>query len=296
LGAEASSISQTGDAEQERSFSYLKPQGILTWSPGRGAQTWFRVAREVSQLVLTDFISATLFEDNDLALGNPDIQPETTWVAELTQERRFGSNSVIRLRAFHHWISNVLDLLPLTPTFEVPGNIGEGRRWGLELEATVPLARFGLTGARMDIKTRWQDSTVADPVTDLNRVLSSPGGDFPFSYDVENKWGLSLDYRQDFEVSRIAWGWTLISRAERPVFKVNELEVNDETVDLIPFIETTRWLGIKIRLSALNVLNAPSTRYRTVFTGERDLSPLKFSESRTRTRDRSATLTISGVF
>ncbi len=296
LGAEASTLTQTGDADQQRDFFFLKPQTVLTWSPAEGRQTRMRLAREVSQLVLTDFVSATVFEENDLALGNPDIQPETTWVAELTQERRFGKISVIRVKAFHHWITDVLDLLPLTPSFEVPGNIGKGRRWGLELESTVPLGSLGLTGARLDFKARWQDSTVVDPVTGKDRILSSVTGDFPITYNVENKAAINLDYRQDFEASRLAWGWTLLSRARRTLYKVNELEINNEKVELGMFVETTRWFGVKMRLATVNLLESPGVRERTVFTGERDLSPIRFQELRERLRGRSATLTISRVY
>jgi len=296
LGAEASTITQSGDAEQQRDFFFVKPQGVLTYTREQGGQTRLRIAREVAQLDLTDFVSATLFEDDDLALGNPDIQPDTTWISEISHERRFGDVTVVKLTTYHHWIANVLDLLPLTPTFEVPGNIGDGRRWGVELEATLPLEWLGLTGAKVDVKTRWQDSTVVDPVTGQDRILSSIEGDFPILYNVPNRHGYSVDYRQDFEASRVAWGWTLISRGERPLFKVNELEVYDETPDLNMFIETTRWLGIKVRLSTQNVLDTPGSRNRTVFTGQRDLSPIRFREVRERYRDKSVTLTFSGVY
>jgi hypothetical protein len=197
---------------------------------------------------------------------------------------------------FHHWISNVLDLLPLTPDFEVPGNIGNGRRWGIELESTIPLDWMGLSGSKLDIKGRLQDSTVVDPVTGENRPLSGPGGDFPILYDIENTYAVSMDFRQDFEASRVSWGWDILTRDDRPRYKVNELEHNNEDVQLGFFIETSRWLGIKVRLAALNTLNSIGTRDRTVFVDERDMSPVEFRELRARARDRSMTLTISGVF
>jgi hypothetical protein len=296
LGAEASTISQTGDAEQERDFFFLKPQMILMWTPEQGRQVRMRIAREVAQLNLADFISATLFEDDDLALGNPDIQPDTTWVSEISHERRLGSNTVIRLRAFHHWITNVLDLLPITPTFEVPGNIGDGRRWGVELEATLPLEWMRLTGAKLNIKTRWQDSTVIDPVTGKNRMLSGQAGDFPIRYDVENRYALSVDYRQDFENANVAWGWNMVTRSKRPLYKVNELQIYNEAVNMNAFIETTRWFGVKVQLNAENILNAPGTRDRTVFVGRRDISPMQFRELRSRNRDQSLILSVSGLF
>jgi hypothetical protein len=102
IGAEISTITQTGDAELERTFKFIKPELLLTYSTESGQQTRLLFAREVSQLNFDDFVSATVFEDDDLALGNPDLRPEATWVAELSHERRFGEFTVLTLRAFQH--------------------------------------------------------------------------------------------------------------------------------------------------------------------------------------------------
>lgn len=297
IGAEISTISQSGDTDLERDFFFLKPQVTFTHTASSQRQTRLRVAREVSQLDFDDFVSATVFEDDDLALGNPDLQPETTWVAELSEERRFGPLGVVKVTAFHHWISDVEDLLPLTPDFEAPGNIGDGRRWGVLLDTTLPLEAIGLAGARLDIKARWQDSVVEDPVTGQNRVLSSEGGqrgDVLFLN--ENKYALFVEFRQDFDAARIAWGWNVAMRAERPLFKVNELDVFDEGTELNTFIETTRWLGLKIRLSGINLLDMQETRDRTVYVAERDLSPVSFRELRKLTNGARVLLSFSGAF
>lgn len=297
VGAETSTISQTGDAEQKRSFSFIKPRTALTYSASPSRQTRFSLAREVSQLDFNDFVSATVFEDDDLALGNPNLQPESTWVAEFSEEWRFGELGVVKVSAFHHWISDVEDLLPLSAEFEAPGNIGDGRRWGVILESTLPLERIGLTGAKLDVKARWQDSTVPDPVTDRDRVLSSEGGS---NDDViflnENRYAFILDFRQDLDTARVAWGWHYGVRAERPVFKVNELEIFDEGIGVTAFIETTRWLGVKISLTGVNLTDNVDTRDRTVFAGERDLSPVAFREYRRLTNGRRIVLGFSGAF
>ena len=299
LGAERSTLTQTGDAELERSFFFLKPQGGLSYSPEQGEQTRLRLAREVSQLDFNDFVSATIFEDDDLALGNPDLRPETTWNLELSHERRLGADSVIKVTGFHHWISDVEDLLPLTPTFEAPGNIGDGRRWGVELEGTLPLERLGLTGAKLDINARWQDSSVVDPVTGENRELSveaAPGKLFPLIYRIENTYAVTLDFRQDFEAARVAWGWDIRMRGDRTFFKVNELDISDEGTEFNAFIETTRWFAFKVRFGAENIFNIDETRDRTVFFGERDLSLVDFRELRARSRGFRLTLAASGSF
>jgi len=305
LGFERSTISQTGDDNQSRSFFYMKPQSQLTWSPSNSQQTRLRVAREVAQLDFNDFISTSVFEDDDLALGNPNLKPETTWIAEISHELRFGEMGVITLTAFNHWISDVQDLLPLTDKYEVPGNIGDGNRRGVELETTVPLEWLGLTGARLDIKARLQDSSVTDPVTGMERVLSGKTGFgsssvIPFRDDTdEYEYVYDIAYRQDFNTARLAWGWDIAERAERILFKVNELDIVDESeLEFNAFVETTRWAGLKTRLEAQNILNLAETRDRTLFVDTRNSAfvDIERRELRARTKGFRLYLTLSGAF
>ncbi|MDH3532785.1 MAG: hypothetical protein OEO82_07630 [Gammaproteobacteria bacterium] len=297
LGWETSTISQTGDATQERSFSFLKPRATLTYAPSPQRQTRLTAWRRVAQLDFNDFVSATVFEDDDLALGNPDLKPESTWILQFSEERRFGEVGAVKLFLFHHWISDVEDLLPLTAEFEAPGNIGDGRRWGVEIEGTLPLDRFGLKGAKLDAKVRWQDSTVPDPVTGNDRVLSAQGGiEDEIGFRDDNEYSYIFGFRQDFEAARVAWGWDYSTRAERPLFKVNELEVFDEGVLLSAFVETTRWFGIKIGLKAENILDIVDARDRTIYVGERELTPVESEELRRLTNGRRITLSLSGAF
>jgi len=276
LGAETSTLSQTGDAELERDFFFLKPFAVLGYSAGQDKQTRVRVAREVSQLILGDFVSAIVLEDDDVARGNPNIRPESTWITEVSYEQRFGRQTLIKLTGFHHWITDVLDLLPLTSNIEVPGNIGDGRRWGLRLESSFPLERLGLQGAKIDIRTLLQDSSVTDPVTGLKRRLSGDGGGIGYrtleTLNQNIEYHVRVDYRQDFEQARAAWGWTVADRGDRPLFRVNELDLYNEGTAVTIFVETTRWFGIKIRILAENVLNYRQNRERIQFAGERDLS------------------------
>lgn len=298
LGAELSKLSQTGDADVDRSLSYLKPQTELSYTPDENRRLRVRLAREVAQLVFEDFISASLFADEDLALGNPDLRPETTWVSEVGLEQRFGQKTVLKLTAFHHWISDVQDLIPITLTEEAPGNIGDGRRWGIKIEGTVALDRVGLESARLNINGRWQNSVVTDPVTGEERVLSATiittsTGDI---FLTDNDYVLILDFRQDFEDSGVAWGWNSTLEADLPVFKVNELDLRDKEVDLNFFVETTRWFGLKLRLEFNNVLDGVENRERSIYEVERDLSPLLRRQLQSRTDGREIGLSISGSF
>ncbi|MGK0297782.1 MAG: hypothetical protein ACI9XC_001399 [Gammaproteobacteria bacterium] len=299
IGAEVSEITQSGDGAQSRNFFFLKPEGTVTYAPKQSEQTRLRFAREVSQLDFEEFVSGTVFEDDDLALGNPNLQPETTWLAQLSHERRFGQQSVVKLSAFYNWITNVVDLLPLSSTFEAVGNIGSGNRYGVEIETTIPLESIGLTGARLDINARWQDSSVTDPVTGENRILSTRTPNqrlLPLGFRVDNKYAFTIDYRQDFQKEQVAWGWEIRERANRILFKVNELDNSNEGIDLSFFVETTRWLGLKMGFNIENVLNIVSSRDRTIFTGERDLSPIDEQLIQNRVRSFRLAYVVSGSF
>jgi hypothetical protein len=224
-------------------------------------------------LNFNDFVSTAVFEDDDLALGNPNLSPETTWISEVSHERRFGEVGVVTLTAFHHWISDVQDLLPLTDEFEVPGNIGSGKRWGLELETAVPLTRLGLIGSRLDIQTRWQDSSVTDPVSGNNRVLtSSRGYPKPLPFRDELEFIIIAKFRQDFTDAKVSWGIEARERSNRPIFKVDELEVFNETTEVNAFLETTRYWGLKFRLEGQDILNFNQWRNRTIYDGRRGFS------------------------
>jgi len=300
LAAEVSTLKQSGDEEQKRSFTFLKPMGSLAYSIGQGQQIRLLAEKRVSQLNFNDFISAAVFQDDNLALGNPNLQPDTTWVTELSYERRFGRVGVAKVTGFHHWITDVLDLLPLTDIDAVPGNIGDGRRWGLVFEGTMPLDWLGLIDSRMRFTARWTESTVVDPVTGVKRILSGQSGLGGYrtltTRNQNNKYFLGLSYRQDFAVARVAWGWEIAERAERPLFKVNELDVYNEGFAIDTFVETTRWFGVKSRISVENILDVMQTRNRTIFTGKRDLSPLENSLLTKRLMGRRISLSITGSF
>jgi outer membrane receptor for ferrienterochelin and colicins len=281
FGAEISRMTQSGDANQVRNFFFFKPSGVLTYSPDQVKKITLTLKREVSQLDFNDFVSATILEDDDeLALGNPNLRPDTTWLVDLNYEHRFGDVGVIQITGYYRWISDVVDLLPLTDTEEAPGNIGNGTRWAVLVEGTAPLDWLGLTNAKLNFNFRRRGTEVIDPVTNKLREFSLN--------DPRN-----LKYSHNFN---FAWGWNTNYQSDRPFFKVNELDVRSPGIDLNTFIETTRWFSLKIRLSVNNILNSIDTRERTIFEGRRDLSPVDSLRFDKNTQGREVNLSLSGSF
>ncbi len=297
LGFEISKLTTEGDQDVEQNLHYLKPHAELSYTPDESMRARIRVAREVAQLRFTDYISFSLFTDDDVALGNPNLRPETTWKTEAGFERRFGQQNVFKVTLFHHWIDDVQDLIPLA-TAEAPGNIGDARRWGMRFEGTADMDWIGLENSKLDVNLKWQDSTVVDPITNLNRVLNATiiTASSQSIFDTDNEYVAEIDFRQDLEELRMAWGWDMTLEADLPVFKVDELDVRDKEPILNFFAETTRWFGIKMRLDVLNVTNWTENRTRTRYTGQRQLSPVQFRQIQNRRDGLEVGFSLSGSF
>ena len=138
-----------------------------------------------------------------------------------------------------------------------------------------------------------------DTVTGNNRELSGEkgfGGNPYISFNNENSYALILDYRQDFETAKVAWGVNVGTRSERSLYNVNELDVYDEGVAVNAFIETTKWFGLKFRLIGENLTDLSQLRDRTIYTGERDLSPVHIREISEEFEGIRITLAMSGSF
>ncbi|MEX2498437.1 MAG: TonB-dependent receptor [Wenzhouxiangellaceae bacterium] len=285
LGAEASRISQSGDGTPDQDFFFFKPSLTLVHAPHARSINRLRLAREIAQLNFGDFVSSANFFDDDIERGNPGLEPQQTWVAELSTERRFGPIAFARLSAFHNWVNDVQDLLPIENQFEVPGNIGDGRRWGLTAEGALPLHSIGMKQARIDLEARWENSSVTDPVSGADRRFSG-----------RRRYALEGELRQDLVGARWAWGIET-EYADRSVrFELDELDIDDRGVDVEAFIETTRYFGVKMQLTVQNLLDRQFLRDRTVFDGPRDASPVAFRELRDLRRGRSILLSVSGSF
>ena len=201
---------------------------------------------------------------------------------------------------FHHWITDVQDLIPVSLDDESPGNIGEGKRWGVQLEGTLQLGWAGLDNARLNINSRWQDSSVVDPVTGQDRVLTttilSDSNNTRSIFDNDNAYVVVLDFRQDFEEERVAWGSDVTFEADLKQFKVNEYDLRKREPDLNLFVETTRWFGMKVRVEFNNILDMNKERIRTFYTGQRGLSPVLRRQLQDRTDGREVGLSLSGSF
>jgi hypothetical protein len=298
---EASTISQSGDAVNERDFTYPKPRFVLTWTPSATDQWRFSVVRDVSQLDFGDFATGLDSISTAANVGNPDLEPEQTWKVSAQWKRAIGQRGSISLTGFYDDIEDTQDFIE--PAFALGrtavGNVGDGERWGGRIETTLQLDGIGITNGLLKLNVGAQESSVIDPLTGEEREISN-----------ETEYDWSIDFRQDIPSMKLAWGGNFattlpiaagssIAVPPNTLYRVDRIEtIEPGDGDLDLFIETTRFLGgALVRLTAANLLDATREVERQFFTPSR-VPPGVFSstEQRDSTFGRTVTLTVAGAF
>jgi hypothetical protein len=283
IAVERSTIEQTGDVDNSRTFTFAKPRLSLTYVTSDVTQWRLRLEQEVGQLNFFDFVSAANFDDGDVDIGNPDLQPDRTFVVEGTYERRFGDIGVISATLFYNDVTDLIDLIPTGPTTEARGNIGDGTRYGTEINFSTPFDWAGIKEARADITYRRQRSSVTDLVTGLDRRFSNERPEL-----------LEVEFRKELSKLRSSFGFRHFRRSRSLFFGVDEFVDRGRRKRSSVFWETT-FGGIKVRANINNLFNVTEPRVRTVFESSRDLSNVSFIEDRLRRNGTEYSLTFSGV-
>ncbi|MBB5746662.1 TonB-dependent receptor plug domain-containing protein [Brevundimonas variabilis] len=169
---EGSTITQSGDADQEKSFFFAKPRLQATWTPMPNNQVRFRFERELGQLDFGDFAASSDLEDDTVFGGNVDLEPEQRWIAELTYERRFLGEGIVSVGYRHDEIIDVIDRLPLDGGLSAVGNIGNGTLDRLDVNIVLPMDKVGFTGGKIQLRNTWDHTEVTDPTTGETRPIS----------------------------------------------------------------------------------------------------------------------------
>lgn len=207
LRVEGSTISQSGDASQEKSFYFIKPRFQATWTPIPSHQLRFRVEREVGQLNFGDFAASSDLAGETLFGGNVDLEPESRWIAEAIYERRFWGEGVFSIGYRHDEVSNFIDVIPLKNGLSAVGNIGDGTLDRVSVNLVVPADRFGFTGGRFTFRNEWNHTEVTDPTSLQIRSVSNLRKSQP-----------NIGITQDIARWNIQWGVNVLTRLGNPTY------------------------------------------------------------------------------
>jgi len=128
-------------------------------------------------LAFGNFIATSNLGGNGVQSGNSDLRPDQRQQYEISYEHHFWDKGAITLQLIHEEITDVVDLVPVKAPdgtlFDAPGNIGNGQNNQFNLDFVLPLDKLGLPNGRLHTITNFQLSSVRDPVTGENRVISA---------------------------------------------------------------------------------------------------------------------------
>jgi hypothetical protein len=269
VGWETSTLTFTGDANQQTELSFWKPSFQLTRTFAGNNQLRLRYYRDVGQLDFDDFVSSTSLSDDLIDGGNPDLQPQTDWRAELGGDLRFPGGAALGFALIHHDIADVNDLVVLINTqgtpdpgddepFDAPGNIGDAEAWSAELNFSSRLPF--IPNARITVEAEFWDTEVNDPVTNNPRIIS---------WQPESE--VDIAFRQDFAEQRWSWGVEFFKQGEVQGYRLTDVDTQEEGPWVDLWWETTALPNnMKLRLWAANIGNGEVLRDRRIFGPDRN--------------------------
>lgn len=281
LTYETSTISQTGDARNERDLSYWKPRLVGSWQATESDQFRLSIERDVSQLDFNAFASSVDVREENQQLGNTNLEPQKSWLTRLEWDRRFGERGALNIGIFHNEIEDVDDALALAfcdgdifakplrscllfPTdpadiFDAIGNIGDGTQTGIDLRATLPLDWLGIPRSELRLSGELQETEVTDPVTGEQRR-------FRFAED----WEYDLSFRQELPAWNLAWGFGTDQESSAYEYKLSEeVKLIRQGHHVQAFVETTAIAGITLRFGVTNITSPNESRVRTFYDPNR---------------------------
>lgn len=272
LAGEHSTISQTGPAGISRSFFRPKGSLSLAWAPEKGLDLSLKIARVVGQLNFNDFLGRVFLDDGNQNDSNFELVPEQAWNIDVAGKKDLGKWGSTNLRLFYRGVTDFVDLVPLPGGGEGRGNIPSMKRYGLEWTSTFKLDPVGFAGAKIDSNVILQHSSLTDPLTGERRQLGRLGVR-----------AIELTLRHDVPGSDWAWGAGFEHLKVTPYYRRNEVGFDNEgPVFDFYFIEHKDVFGTTVRFDVINLANARHNLYRTVYTGQRNTSPVDFIEDQRR--------------
>lgn len=267
LRLEASTISQSGDADQEKSFFFAKPRLQLTWTPMADNQLRLRFEREVGQLDFGDFAASAELSDQNVLGGNADLEPEERWIGEIAYERRFWGEGVVSIGYRHDRIVNAIDRIPLDGGLSAVGNIGEGTLDQLSVNIVVPTDRLGISGGRLGFRNDWNSTEVTDPTTGEPRPISG----------IRARQAV-ISFEQDIPSWRLNWSAAWIPRLGQPTYDPDQSLIweGEDYFELAAEYKPTATLSLRAQLNVWDDFLIE----RTVYADRAAPRPVAFTETR----------------
>ncbi len=294
---ELSKLTLSGDSTAERSFNFIKPRAIATWTISPQTTLELRAERQVAQLNFNEFAtSVDVTVGNQVDAGNADLVPEKTTTLSALIRHKFLDRGSVQFSGDYQLVSDTQDLVPITvrdgggnitAQFDGTGNIGKSTKWNGELEVTLPLdwltKPIGFAGIEVRYVGHYHGSRVTDPVTGLDRRVSR-----------RPLWHQDLDIRHDIAGLGIVYGASFRVQDANYDYFFNEKRRQQESTRATIFMEYSKFKLGTIRFQVTDM--AGFQRDRFIYVGTRASGTLEQIVNRERRLDPLLQLSLSGKF
>ncbi|NQV70832.1 MAG: TonB-dependent receptor [Pseudohongiella sp.] len=252
LVAEYSEIEQTGDVNNTRDFAFIKPKFDFRFDINSAMQFKSSLEKVVSQLSFADFSRATneRDDDQDTVAGNPQLDPEESWQAEVGFDYRLPNDGgALNASYFYYLYDNKIGKIDISPSatelVSTNGNVSSAAAYGLITNASVRLGFLGLPTALVTASLTIQESEFhRDPLAPMEHgfpPFDRGGYRFGFRHDVQS---LSLNYGLNY-FGRIS--------GNRIMFDIDNRVDYVVPSNLSAFVEKVGFAGLTYRLEANNL-------------------------------------------
>jgi len=261
---EQSTIEQSGDVSNKRDFDFIRPKVDYRFDITPSLQFRASVEKDVSQLSFADFTSSTASGDDDqnALAGNPDLRQEQSLRYEANLEFRLPNDGgVLSSRVFYHDLEDVIDRVDVSTDTTIQsanGNIGDGERYGISLDASLRLGFINLPEVLVTTGLELEDSQVTDPFLGIDRRIRQAG-----------RGSVRVGYRHDLPARSLNYGFNFSHSLEgnRKVYDIDKIEDYNNGDSLTVFVETIGWAGLTYRFESMNTLEGERCRDRYRYVG-----------------------------
>ena len=294
-------------ADDERfanDYSILLPSAHLRWNLSDDDRLSLSLSRTVRRPNFNFLLPLTLEEeygDNDFA-GNPLLEPERAWGADLGFERRLGAQGIVGVNLFWRDVQDLIEVVntgepsataeddyedeveefldenpdatPDTPGYPVfdpssfvytAANVGDGHVYGIEFDASTPLTAFGMPDTGVFVNWSWLDSSVDDEFGERR-------------FNDQARYVYNVGFIQDLPEWDAAFGASY-RRQGAAESRVLAEEIRTEYgADLEVFVEKRFGENFSVRLTGSNLLDASKDEWFHKFDNAFDQADRDYDE------------------
>jgi outer membrane receptor protein involved in Fe transport len=140
------------------------------------------------------------------------------------------------------------------------GNIGDGKRYGLNLDISTKLGMLGLPNALLNTGIRLRDSEFTDPFLGIKRRQRNNG-----------RWQANMGFRHDIAEYGLTYGLNYSNSSNgstgRKEIDIIDIEERKDKPYLSAYLEKKAFGNLTFRFESRNITDSEFCRTRTRFVG-----------------------------